>query len=130
MFRRDFMPRSHNATFEQRESGLDGIGMNVSMCVLAGMIDRFMHSLFQLVQGPRIDSRFVSHNHFDLTANVGAGVNNLELGSLSLNGLELNVGAGESTINLDGSYQHSFTANIRRTWSMRSSRCVCLAPST
>ena len=71
MFRRDFMPRSHNATFEQRESGLDGIGMNVSMCVLAGMIDRFMHSLFQLVQGPRIDSRFVSHNHFDLTANVG-----------------------------------------------------------
>lgn len=49
----------------------------------------------------------------DLTANMGAGVNDLELGSLSLNSLQLNMGAGESTINLDGNYKHDFTVTIR-----------------
>ena len=65
------MPRSHNAALEQAESGFDGIGVNVAVRVLAGVIDRLVHAALQFVQGPRIDSGFVRHNHFDVTANVG-----------------------------------------------------------
>lgn len=42
MFRRDFMPRTHNAAFEKRESRFDGIGMNVAVSVFAGVVNRLV----------------------------------------------------------------------------------------
>src|SRR5437870_6343415 len=43
----------------------------------------------------------------------GAGTSNLMLGSLSLTGLEVKLGVGETTLNLAGNWSHSFDATIQ-----------------
>lgn len=48
----------------------------------------------------------------DLSINEGAGTNDLTLGGLSLTGLDVRVGAGESKVDLGGAWAHSFTATI------------------
>src|SRR2546429_3890257 len=78
MLRRDFMPCPHNTTLEKRECGFDCISVNVAMRVLAGMVDSLVKILLHLVERPRIDSRFIRHNHFHMTADVG--VDNLPHG--------------------------------------------------
>ena len=70
MFRRDFMPRSHNAALEQGESRFHGIRVNVAVGVVLGMVNRSVEVLLHLVQRPRIDSRFVSNNHFHMAAEI------------------------------------------------------------
>src|SRR2546427_12248115 len=57
MVRRDFMPRAHNATFEQRKGRFHGVGMNVAMRVLLRVIDSPVKVLLHLVERPRIDGR-------------------------------------------------------------------------
>src|ERR1700726_3492067 len=71
MFRTDFMPRSHNAALEQREGRFHGVGMDIAMGILARMVDCLVLVLVHLFERPRIDGRFVSHNHFDVAAHVG-----------------------------------------------------------
>src|SRR5690348_12157234 len=62
------MPRSNDASLEQRECALDGIGMNVAINVDALFVaDRLvagsMHSGFH--HRRRIGGKFVRHNYFD-----------------------------------------------------------------
>src|SRR5438552_2277311 len=64
MFRRDFMPRAHNAALEQRESRFHGICVNIAMGVFPRVIDGLVKVLLHLVESVWIDSRFVGHNHF------------------------------------------------------------------
>jgi len=70
MFRIYFMPRTNNAALEQREGGLDSVGMNVAVGILLRVIDRLVFAAVHVIQRPRIDARFVRHNHFDVAANV------------------------------------------------------------
>src|ERR1035438_2134665 len=77
MFRRDFMPRSHNSALEQRERRLDAVGSNVAVNVdLSAMVDglvlhladsRFPHSA-------GVGSPVIRHNHVHVTADVLADV--------------------------------------------------------
>jgi hypothetical protein len=48
----------------------------------------------------------------DLSVDVGAGTSDLQLGSLSLTGLGVNLGAGESTIDLSGDWQRDLDVTI------------------
>src|SRR5437899_12507577 len=70
MFRRDSMPCPHNAALEQREGRFHGVCVHVAMRVLLRVIDGLVLFLRELIQGPRVDSRFICDNHFHMTANV------------------------------------------------------------
>jgi hypothetical protein len=48
-----------------------------------------------------------------LRVEEGAGTSTLMLGSLSLTGLDVKLGAGETTLNLAGNRSHSFNATIQ-----------------
>src|SRR5439155_9860281 len=54
---------------------------------LTGMVDSLMKILLHLVERPRIDSRFIGHNHFDVAADVGIDnlAHSLGLGILGSN---------------------------------------------
>jgi hypothetical protein len=49
----------------------------------------------------------------DLVVQIGAGESNLDLDSLSLMGLKLQMGAGKTTVDLTGDYARSFDASIQ-----------------
>jgi hypothetical protein len=89
MFRRDFMPRAHNAALEQRESGFYSVRMNVAVRVFPRVVNRFVLALLHVVERPRIDSGFVGQNHFHMAANIG--VDNL------LHGLGLRILSSNQT---------------------------------
>jgi hypothetical protein len=48
----------------------------------------------------------------DLVVKMGAGESNLDLDSLTLTGLDLEVGAGKTTVDLSGDYAQDFDASI------------------
>lgn len=70
MLRIHFMPRSNNAPLEQTESGFYGIGVNVSMSVASAVVNRAVLFLLNLSERPRVDSRFIGKNHFDITPDI------------------------------------------------------------
>lgn len=49
----------------------------------------------------------------ELTANLGAGEANLELGQLNLSRVDLNIGAGEMTVDLRGEPKRDYNVQIR-----------------
>jgi len=49
----------------------------------------------------------------DLTANLGAGEANLELGKMNLSRVELTIGAGEMNVDLRGEPKRDYTVQIR-----------------
>jgi Cell wall-active antibiotics response 4TMS YvqF len=49
----------------------------------------------------------------DLVVNIGAGESDLDLDSLTLTGLDLQMGAGETTVDLTGDYDRDFDASIQ-----------------
>ena len=49
----------------------------------------------------------------DITANLGAGEANLELGKMNLNRVELNIGAGEMKVDLRGEPKRDYSVQIR-----------------
>ena len=49
----------------------------------------------------------------DLGVQVGGGVSNLDLDSLTLTGLELDVGAGATTLDLTGDWERDLSAAVR-----------------
>jgi len=49
----------------------------------------------------------------EITANLGAGEANLELGRLNLSRVELNIGAGEMNVDLRGEPKRDYTVQIR-----------------
>ena len=49
----------------------------------------------------------------DITANLGAGEANLELGKMNLSRVELNIGAGEMNVDLRGEPKRDYTVQIR-----------------
>src|SRR5258708_4773795 len=71
MLRRDFMPCAHNAALEKRESRFHSVCVNVAMNVLLGVIDSLVDLFLHVIECPRIDGRFIGHNHFDVASNVG-----------------------------------------------------------
>src|SRR5216683_1090136 len=71
MFSADFMPRSHDSALEQAESGFHGVCVYVPMSIFPRVIDGLVKVLLHLVERPRVDSRFVRHNHFYVAPNVG-----------------------------------------------------------
>jgi hypothetical protein len=56
--------------------------------------------------------RLNSHVPLNLSVEEGAGTSTLLLGSLSLTGLDVKLGAGETTLNLAGNWSHSFDATV------------------
>src|SRR6266404_3648963 len=78
MFRRDFMPRPYNAALKKREGRFHSICVHVTVRVVLGMVNGLVKVLLHLVKRPRIDGRFIRHNHFYVTPNVG--VDNLSDG--------------------------------------------------
>lgn len=58
------------------------------------------------------DIRLNDHVPTDLTANLGAGKANLNLVDVSLNRFEVNLGAGETDVNLDGHWAHDLTGSV------------------
>lgn len=59
------------------------------------------------------DLRFNDRAPLDFTANLGAGEANLNLGSLTLRSLDIEVGAGELNLDLRGQPTHSYDVRIR-----------------
>jgi hypothetical protein len=49
----------------------------------------------------------------EITANIGAGEANLELGQMNLSRVELNIGAGEMKVDLRGEPKRDYTVQIR-----------------
>src|SRR4029077_7430965 len=73
MFRRDSMPRSHDAALEQRECRFDGVCVNVSANIHALFVwNRLMllcrHASF--LHGPWIGCKLISNEHVNITAHV------------------------------------------------------------
>jgi hypothetical protein len=58
------------------------------------------------------DLRFNDDVPTDLVVKMGAGESNLDLDSLTLSGLELEVGAGKTTVDLSGDYAQDFDTSI------------------
>jgi hypothetical protein len=57
--------------------------------------------------------RFNDAVPIDLRAQMGAGESDLDLDSLTLTGLTLEMGAGRTTVDLTGDYKQDFDASIR-----------------
>jgi hypothetical protein len=49
----------------------------------------------------------------DITANLGAGEANLLLGTMNLTSVEMNIGAGQVTMDLRGEPKHDYTVRVR-----------------
>src|ERR1039457_3942090 len=66
----DFVPRSYDSALEQRESGFDGVRVNVSAkanVLFAGVINRLMpHPADSVLVG----RKFVGDDHFNVLADV------------------------------------------------------------
>lgn len=48
----------------------------------------------------------------DLKVNLGAGESNLDLSKVSLRSLDVNIGAGEMSLNVSGDYKHDVNATV------------------
>src|ERR1700689_2510580 len=70
MFSVHLMPRADNAALQKREGRLNCVRVNVTMGILSSVIDRFVFLFLYLVEGVRIDSRFVGKNDFHRSADV------------------------------------------------------------
>ena len=57
--------------------------------------------------------RFNDEVPIDLRVQMGAGESDLDLDSLALTGLNLEIGAGRTTVDLTGDYEQDFDANIQ-----------------
>ncbi len=55
----------------------------------------------------------------DLIVHFGAGQARLDLGSLMLRGVELDMGVGQLDMDLRGKVRHSYNVNIRGVWDRR-----------
>ena len=64
------MPRAHNAALEKRESRFHGVCMHVAMNIFPRVIDGFVDFFMHVIERPRIDGRFIGHNHFDMRPDV------------------------------------------------------------
>ncbi len=102
MLRRDFMPRAHDAALEQAESGFHGVCMHVAVGIFPRVIDGLVKIFLHLVKRPWVDGRFISHNHFDVRADVG--VDNLANGGglriLGVNHAQITVALPNADDNL------------------------------
>jgi len=78
MLRRDFMPRSHDTALQEAESRFYGIGVNVSMRVFFGVVNRVMLFNRKLFQHIRVNHGLVREHYFNVTADIR--VNNLAHG--------------------------------------------------
>jgi hypothetical protein len=58
------------------------------------------------------DLRLNSEVPMDLNVDMGAGTSNLQMSGLSLTGLDINLGASESTIDLSGDWGRDLEATI------------------
>ena len=58
------------------------------------------------------DLRFNNEMPMDLSVNVGAGTSELQLAGLSLIGLDIHLGASESTVDLNGKWVHDLDVTI------------------
>src|SRR6266851_8593423 len=70
MLRRDFMPRSHYAALEQRESRFHRVCVYVAVGILPRVIYSLVKVLLHLVECPWIDGGFIRHNHFYVAPDV------------------------------------------------------------
>ncbi len=71
----DFVPRSDNPALKKRESGFNGVGMNVSVNVLAFAVDnRFVILDACLFHGDGIRAGIVSEDDFHVLADIVADV--------------------------------------------------------
>lgn len=64
------MPCAHNAAFEQGKGRFHCVGMNVSMGIVLRVVNRAVEVLLHFVERPRINSRLVGDNHFDMAPDV------------------------------------------------------------
>jgi hypothetical protein len=58
------------------------------------------------------DLRLYDDVPLDLSVEVGGGTSNLQLDSLSLSGLKINLGAGDSTVDLSGAWSRDLDVTI------------------
>jgi N-terminal domain of toast_rack, DUF2154 len=58
------------------------------------------------------DLRFNNQVPMEMNIDQGAGSANLDLAGLALSNLKVNIGAGETTINLDGKWKNDLAASI------------------
>lgn len=73
MLRAHTMPRSHDAALQERESGFDGVGMNVPINVVtAAMLNRLVLALgnSRTLHGERVRDKLIRHNHVNVIAHV------------------------------------------------------------
>ena len=73
MLRRNFVPRTDDATLEQAKGGLDAIRGDIAVNIdLRTMVDRlvFHSGLTSTVEGERVDTSLIRHNHFHILADI------------------------------------------------------------
>lgn len=70
MFCTDVVPSAHDAALQERERGLNGVGVDHAMYVFSAVIDGLVGRALLPLERPRIDRRFVSHNHFHILTEV------------------------------------------------------------
>src|SRR5260370_42680930 len=92
------MPRANNAALEKRERRFYGVRMYVAMRVCSRVVHSPMQVLLHLIECPRVNSRFIGHNDFHMTANIG--IDNLphsrRLGIFSANQSEIAIALPDS----------------------------------
>src|SRR6267378_8306235 len=71
MYRRDFMPRSHNAALEKREGRFHSVCMHITMRVFPRVVNRLVQVPLHFVERIRINGRFIGHNHFYMAPDIG-----------------------------------------------------------
>jgi len=75
MLRRNFVPRSHDAALEQRESGFDGIGVNVAHDVTSrAVIDGLVILASGFPHGGDVRNVVIGENDFHIFADILADV--------------------------------------------------------
>jgi hypothetical protein len=76
MLRTDFVPRSHNAALQERERGLDGIGVNVAFGVDAELVaNRFVPSIFpQVFRRAPVCLPIIREKNIDVLADILADI--------------------------------------------------------
>lgn len=74
MFRRDFMPRSYNATLQERESGFDCVGVSVALHVDMEFVpDGLVPSILaEMLSCAPIGVEVIREKHFDIFTDIFA----------------------------------------------------------